>query len=112
MRINQRYQHRAECQDDILYFHRHITDYVRTLNDDGQKASDGGHHYAQIFEMTPFIDRGGPLRDTSVVFETTLLLDDLKHLASDLDDCHVIEESLNTVEKYTGGENIRNISRN
>ena len=100
---NQRYKYRAECQIDILLFQQHVHDYITSLNENGQKAADGGHHYIQIFEMTPHTRADGrALPDTSVVFECTLSLNNLKLRALQLVDCHVIGESLKLESEYDG----------
>jgi len=94
------YKYRAEIQYDIYRFHLRLHEHILSLHELRKQASDGQHHYSFIRDI--HVHDLVPAFDSVITFETTLPLKMLLALANLLDDCHVIAETLQPAELYTG----------
>lgn len=54
------------------------------------------------FKITPQSIEGGVIPDVEVSFKSDMSLEDLRNIAEDIEDCHVIVQSLNAKKLYTG----------
>jgi hypothetical protein len=103
-----KYKYRAECQADVIKFHAEIQKVLMDLLE-RDATNDGNHYFSAIHGFIPsFVRADGEGRiivglDTEVVFESNLNIDILRKIAGCLEDCHVIEETLELLENYTGG---------
>lgn len=102
-----RYKYRTECQADVFRFHTKLQEVLVDLLE-CDVTKDGKPYFSAIHGFIPSFVRAlheeriivGP--DTEVVFESNLSIDALRIIAVGLEDCHVIEETLDLEENYTG----------
>lgn len=82
------YKFRAECSTDVIHFFRAMAD----------KTFDSVHIKSQELE-------GNRIPDVDVVFKSSNSLAKLIQAAKQIDDFHVIAQTIRPISKYTGERN-------
>lgn len=81
------YRLRAECRADVQRLRVALA----------QAGKWGGD-----FTVTPHTFNGAPLPDVDVAFSSDLSLDALRNIMATIDDGHVMHETVQPAERYTG----------
>ena len=82
------YKFRAECSTDVINF-------FRALEEDSFSSI---HIQSQDIE-------GTPIPDVDVIFNCNLRLARLIQIAKQVEDCHVIAQTVRPIDQYTGERN-------